>query len=208
VALLAGLLVFVGVLAIGFTTLGLLNPGRLLQRNPGPSHAHIPMRVEVDLREFNQFEIEGMQLHWPSESGRDDAAFRNLPWPSSTWDDPHFGKALTGDMATALELDQDTPQPARQRLDDLRQRAATKPRQLASRAQQEVQQVRERAEEDFFEAVDRGRKKVSKQLGFDPADVPAMVREYGLAGAVERIRKQTGWDFKDAAQFVAKALRN
>jgi len=40
------------------------------------------------------------------------------------------------------------------------------------------------------------------------AEIGQLVKQLGLGGAVEEIRKRTGWDFRRSAQYLADTLRN
>jgi hypothetical protein len=40
-----------------------------------------------------------------------------------------------------------------------------------------------------------------------PAEIERLVAEHGLASAVQHIMARTGWDFRTAAQYLARARR-
>lgn len=157
-------------------------------------------------------------MRWPSEVDRPDEAIPQPEWPSARWDDTHFGRgksaaareafaaAEAGDsrrrhreaseeqpasapqqqappqprVASSPQQDTAPPQPERQRA------PAPQARQAASPAPQQPGQA---SQEDVARAIEQ------------------LVAQHGLAGAVQQLMQQQGWDFRTAAKFLADNRR-
>lgn len=139
---------------------------------------------------FQPLDLGPDPIRWPSEtpwkfSGRDE-----LPWPSQTWDDPHFGKhARDSRAATAARVDAEAATPA-----------PSEPRR-APRPSRPV----EASLRDFMASIPD-----DEAVDVDipsPEELDALAASLGLAGTVQEIMKRTGWDFKTAAQHLAKSRR-
>jgi len=152
-------------------------------------------------------------MSWPSETDWPDTSLPEPSWPSAHWDDPHFGRH----GAARPKL------PARARTSGAKARADEKePAALAKRlAQARMAELKNNAEELIdrtFQQVGSPTDRVAQEAKRAAAelkqqvaaDVPgaeeleALVRQHGLAGAVQAVMKRTGWDFKTAAQYLAK----
>ncbi len=217
--LLVGLTVFLTIVTVGATMIGFVSPGRKLIRDRGKPHTHSTLkRIELNLDQFPEFDDEGQRLEWPSEAAHTDAKFEALPWPSTSWDDSHFGKTLGPEQlaevaAARTKRERNAPPPkktkkkAKKRASPPQDVGTTTRRDMANAVQREAVNLQEDLEQEFFEAKERASSAVKAATGLEPARVQGLVREKGLAGAVEQIRRETGWDFKKAAQFVAKTLR-
>ncbi len=91
----------------------------------------------------------------------------------------------------------------------LRQKARNEVQRIQKRAQKAQHQVRESVGRAAAAAVDEvlpGASSTMAQIP-SPPELEQMVAQIGLAGTVQEIMKRTGWDFKTAAQHLAKARR-
>ncbi|MFT4626628.1 MAG: hypothetical protein ACI8PZ_005305 [Myxococcota bacterium] len=116
---------------------------------------------------------------WPSLRRGRRKETKLPPWPSETWDDPHFGRG----RSVTVQLPA-TPAPA--------QPAKPAKPAPARRAPDVAVQERPRAP--------------SPQRPTAPtaAELEALVASAGLAAAVKEIMARTGWDFKQSAKYLAK----
>jgi hypothetical protein len=120
---------------------------------------------------------------WPSQLERRTPRLVAMEWPSQRWDDPQFGK-FTGIGGGADMATQTTRSPAPKAKKKKSKRTAAKPQAPRAPAGSPAEDVPSAAE------------------------VAALVQSQGLAGAVQTIRKRTGWDFQRAAQYLARAMRD
>lgn len=183
---------------------------------------------------FTPLEMDPFRLRWPSEIQRVTTNIPDPPWPSETWDDEYFGAEARRDVQKmkdmAARIDQtrqEQKEKELKRLENERQRRAQ--RAAEQKAQQEA------SEEQFFKKTKRESSRDRELVQYeerrqpersqpgqtrrneprpqadnlpDPQDIARMVRNVGLAGAVDELRGQTGWDFRTAAQHLAKVLRD
>jgi hypothetical protein len=114
-------------------------------------------------------------VKWPSERGEGFKSVELPPWPSLTWDDPHFGRKRAPVRAAPSKATT-PPEPVTTGSDATGSSAppqsASLPTRLAAPNSREVEQL---------------------------------IDQLGLAGAVKEIMQRTGWDFKKSAQYLAKA---
>jgi hypothetical protein len=156
---------------------------------------------------FEPLEMEPFTLMWPSEIDRPRTALPEPPWPSETWDDEYFGAQARGDLrkaAMARQLADARRAEAVKRDTDARRQSGKKKKKHKAKKQQQTQ--REAREQQSREVLQQTPSQGSQ--GPTQEQVAQMVKKYGLAGAVEHIRDQTGWDFRTAAQYLANTLRN
>lgn len=184
---LGGLLCAASGLAVGGIGLLFVDPGgggRIRrERTPASTHTAATDRAFVA---FEPLDLGDAPLKWPSEQPRPNTALPPLPWPSETWTDDFFGAG----------------------------RAAAAERSIAARAAGDGA-----AEQAFFAAAPEAppqakpKKRRKAKAEAEPAAAPeaaevaGWVDEHGLAGAVERIRQRTGWDFQQAAHHLAEVMR-
>lgn len=176
---------------------------------------------------FTPLDLGPDPMRWPSQDPWKKNMTAELPWPSQTWDDPHFGrhwdKTVIGDAADAAYERRQADR--RARAEEQRQAEANArieqpaSSSTAQRARQEMRQIRERAArmkaEVQGQAEQKARqvRKAAPQIADavsnvpPPAELERLVASVGLAGTVQEIMKRTGWDFKTAAQYLAKARR-
>lgn len=194
---------------------------------------------------FEPLDLGPDPMRWPSETPWVFAGREELPWPSQTWDDPHFGKRARV-VSTGTDADYEAAKASRreaarsqreaeadkrarapqvrrdnaQRKEDASQRAKQEMRSIRDRAAELQGQVRERIGEEVRAAAQRearyqtGRvvEAVEEHLAplgveLDSVEIEEMVANLGLAGTVQEIMKRTQWDFKTAAQYLAKSRR-
>lgn len=191
---------FVLVSAVGLTVLGKATEQRKWRVLSDGSTKATFMGIAAG---FDPLELDEFTMLWPSErpAARRRVVLPELPWPSETWDDEYFGSGRTVPLPEPAQIRRPKPQPTppprrRQARQAFPPQRAPKPQ---SQAFQRARQADARTtEETFFQGG-------SSNLP-DPAEIKAMVNQMGLAGAVQHIRKQTGWDFKRAAQHLAQVM--
>jgi len=161
--------------------------------------------ADVDLPPaFQPLEMEPFTLRWPSEVKRPKTALPEPPWPSETWDDVFFGAHARSDLRQAALARKETEakrERAIQRDAEARREPKKKKHKKAKTPEPNQREAREQASREVFRETRSG------PQGPSPEQVAQMVKQYGLAGAVEHIRDQTGWDFRTAAQYLANTLR-
>ena len=112
---------------------------------------------------------------WPSLRRGRRKETKLPPWPSETWDDPHFGRGRSVTVqlpASPAPAQPAKPAPARRAPD-----VAVQDRPRATSAQRSAPAA---------------------------AELEALVASAGLAAAVKEIMARTGWDFKQSAKYLAK----
>lgn len=198
--------------AVGVPLIARLAQAHVWRRSARPDAPD--KQVFVGTSRFEPVDFGPDVMRWPSEVERRNTNIPDPPWPSATWDDPHFGKAARA-MAThqvAQEADREADRVARH---------AAKPAQKARPARQEapVQPAQARAPKPAREAPPAKAKAAPKkpqpqqspppQAGGLPSrgEVEAMVSELGLAGTVQHLMRTQGWDFKEAAGWLARVRK-
>lgn len=167
-------------------------------------------------------------MRWPSEIERPDTNVPAPQWPSASWDDPHFGKAARAlaSQQGAQEAGRAADRAARQAAKPAPRTAPAKPRPAARQAppQQAEKPAREAAREAPKPAREAPKAKPAaqkpaprpqpppepaRQAGGlpDRAAVEQMVSELGLAGTVQHLMRTQGWDFKEAAGWLARVRK-
>jgi hypothetical protein len=157
---------------------------------------HVPRsKVEV-ARAYAPLDLGPDPVHWPSERPWSSSGVRNPDWPSASWNDEHFGKSAKKAAAAAAAVSaQPAPEPAR------------RPLRRASRAPT--------PELGVFEPVPPPAPVLVNEIGRAPGlptlqapdreEIERLIDEVGLAGTVQRIIERTGWDFRKAAQHLARS---
>lgn len=159
-------------------------------------------------------------MRWPSETPWTLTTPKEVLWPSQTWNDTHFGQHWNRERAPkqaipVLEEEVSRPVGAKSVQDpppdaerQKQMRAAIK--RAADVAQSKAEGVAEQAKQAVYEQVEQ---RVESATGVQldaipkPAELERLVGEVGLAGTVQIIMKRTNWDFRTAAQYLAKARR-
>jgi hypothetical protein len=156
---------------------------------------------------FQPLDLGEDPMKWPSEVIRPDTAQKIMPWPSETWDDPHFGRhaqraQVATDAASAFEEARVEEKATRQRERDERdERASTAPGPARP-----VKKPRRPKPQVPTANPFAGAAAATREV-FTPAQLERLVASQGLAGAVQTIMAQTGWDFRKAAQYLANHRR-
>jgi hypothetical protein len=171
--------------------LALSRPGAL--RPHAARGRHVP-RPRVDVaRAYVPLDLGPDPVHWPSERAWPSSTSRSPDWPSASWNDEHFGKA--GKKALlAIE----SARPAA----ELR-RAARRPHRGPTT---DPLVVVEPAPVPASALVPQ----VGAAIGLPNVQAPSrdeiehLIEQLGLAGTVQRIIDRTGWDFRKAAQHLAR----
>lgn len=176
--------------------------------------------IDTSAAAFEPLQMEPFTLTWPSEVERPTTSIPEPPWPSETWDDEYFGVRSRADVQRVRDASiraeeqrdrayraesmrqQDHEKKRRQERSDERTQQAARPAKAKKRKQQHAPKPAEQrvVEEQFFGSASGANP--------TPQEIAALVRQHGLAGAVEQIRARTGWDFREAAQYLAQVLRD
>ena len=181
----------------------------LLVRRPAWSSTYgrldqvtIPASIDVPPA-FVPLKMTPFALRWPSETERVSTSIPEPPWPSETWDDEYFGAKARADLAKMKKAVEDIEENRRRVSlenarsleedygDDGPERTTRRPPPEPTSTQPPTPRSETRP----------------APPGPSPEETARMVQELGLAGAVEEIRGQTGWDFRTAAQYLANNLR-
>lgn len=161
-----------------------------------------PERVEPA---FKPIDMGPTPMRWPSEGGERFVGVTLQPWPSETWDDPHFGRNRERPAPAAPSATGPEPAPAPTTTTHAPVKA-TQPRRApaADRAGGWV------ADAPAPAPKRRPPHAPKRAAGRPPtpAELQVLVESSGLAGAVKAIMAATGWDFRQAAQYLAKNRPN
>lgn len=183
-------------------------------------------RVEVAVRNFEPLDFGEDLMKWPSEQDRAVAPFPEPAWPSENWDDADFGRGA-GRRAeeivekNAARQEQDTARRERRadtkagRPERRHVRPEPRPTSPPKAAQRPTSQARPPAKRP---PVQRAPPSVKKQAsppatkgGSAPptkAELEGMIQSLGLAGTVQHLMRDNGWDFKTAAAWLARARKS
>jgi hypothetical protein len=161
-------------------------------------------------------------MKWPSEIPRLDTRVPEPAWPSAHWDDPHFGKAARAHAKTAPVDDgrsgrpnhkPHAERPARPARPAPENPEAQPPKQSAQKpaAPKSAPRKAKRAPPDAPPAPIDVAPPAPPAAGADglpgPDQLEAMIGELGLAGTVQALMRQHGWDFKQAAGWLARSRK-
>ena len=164
-------------------------------------------------RRWKPLDLEPYKVPWPSEVAREPSSLPAMSWPSEHWNDPHFGRNRTTQVPTVAST---TPRPTPANPVADKAESAAEPRQApkptprprtprAARPRQQAPFQRPGVQAPRPNAQPKPRPQQQSGLPESEA-LRQMVQQRGLAEAVQHIRDQTGWDFQDAARYVAKTL--
>jgi hypothetical protein len=178
--------------------LALSKPGAL--RAHASRGSHVP-RTKVEVaRAYEPLDLGPDPVHWPSEHPWPSSSVRDPDWPSASWNDEHFGKSAKKAAATAAAAAASAPPPA-------------EPRRGLRRAPRSPQH-----ELVAFEPIPPPAPVLVNEIGAAPGlpnlqapdreEIERLINELGLAGTVQRIIERTGWDFRKAAQHLARSRQN
>jgi len=141
--------------------------------------------VQNHTSKMEAIEIKAIEMRWPSLTAQPSKG-HDLEWPSTSWDDPHFGQwqKLT-DGASAPSEPTKTATPA-------------KVRKAKPRAKSKASGLRSAP------ARSSGEPK-SNAGGPTRAQIESLIEHRGIAGAVEALMSQYECDFRTAARMLAQA---
>lgn len=184
-------------------------------RRPAPRDTQ-PRRQEAIISGgFEPLNLGPDPMRWPSEMQHPDLGRPEPPWPSQTWDDPHFGahwRTQGGAVPVPLTPAPDTPssQP-RTRKSPTQQPSRPQSAMDAERARaaqaRAAQEAREAAARLKAEALKRAAQVAAQSAGSNAPsaeEIEQLVSTVGLAGTVQEIMRQTGWSFQEAAHHLAR----
>ncbi len=141
--------------------------------SPEPQRAAFPVG-----KGFKPLDLGPDLTRWPSETPWTHSPAPEPPWPSHTWNDPHFGlsarkKAPVPAAPTPLEPIFTVPEP-----------------------------------EVVVEKVKAVVSAAKNRRAPTPDEVDQMLENIGLSATITQIRTQTGWEFKDVVAFLQKQRRS
>lgn len=139
---------------------------------------------------FKPLDLAPAALLWPSEQPSAPRRLPDLPWPSETWTDNFFERKPGAFAEPRTETASEPSKPQRPK-----SRGSSKPARKAELTRPQA-----------VPTADAHPERPTKPH-MTPERVAAIVEERGLAGAVEWIRAETGWDFQEAAQYLARVMR-
>lgn len=163
---------------------------------------HVPRaRVEVG-RAYEPLDLGPDPVHWPSERAWATSGIAVPDWPSASWTDEHFGsgarkarEALQADrgfhMMAVRNHPPSTPPPVR--AVEHRQQVVAPVVHARRALAREVQHV-------VASVVEH----VEHHGPPNRAEIEELIAGVGLAGTVQSIMDRTGWDFRQAAQHLAR----
>ncbi len=160
-------------------------------------------------------------MKWPSENPWEVKQRPEPLWPSQTWNDTHFGQhwnrngqstppVVSMAQETASRQTAAKAKQAKKSADQRQERMKDAVRQAAAQAQERAQQVAVQAGQAAYEAAEQQFEDTTGVTLDEipkPAELERLVGELGLAGTVQVIMQRTNWDFRTAAQYLAKARR-
>ncbi|TNE86752.1 MAG: hypothetical protein EP330_20850 [Deltaproteobacteria bacterium] len=181
---------------------------------------------------WQPLDLEPYPMPWPSERPHEVRRLPEMKWPSESWDDPHFGPRKRGSQSKTDHMTSLTGNP---RLSDgesppvqaTRARPKARPAPTPKPQPTPVEQptIREPAVQSRMAAIamEQARRLQAEQQRPQPKPAPkpqpvaqsavpeaevlrGWVAQYGLAGAVAKLRTQTGWDFQKAARYLAQQV--
>lgn len=173
-------------------------------------------RTVMAKRNFEPLDFGPVLMQWPSENPRPRLAFPEAPWPSESWDDPAFGRppsqrADPSPVEAASQVQPQKPAKKKQKAKQHKVRKQTRQKQAAQqKAAPAPQQRRPRAPVDRSPPrqpprAPRKQASAPKPAGRpDRAELERMIDSLGLAGTVQHLMQENGWDFKTAATWLAR----
>lgn len=169
---------------------------------------------------FEPMDLGPSPMKWPSETPRKTTKKPDKLWPSETWEDPYFGpnaKKMDGWGTKTKESTKPSESTPEQDFFELEPPEKSRKRTKQRSQKQKSTTQKRQAQKPKRQAQPQQRKAPPKPAQQRPtssgpnlpstAQVTQWVQEVGFAGAVDKIRQQTGWDFKQAAHFLAQKIR-
>ena len=166
---------------------------------------------------FAPLDLGPVATAWPSQRPWPRSRLPVQPWPSETWPDNFFGrkgnvfsspKTATAQEAADEWFRSDAEEPpvetAARQMRPPQSQAPAEPQLLQPKPQAQAKPKPKPKPQPKTPPVP------APEAGgaITPQEVVALVERHGLAGAVDEVRKRTGWDFQRAAQFLAQTLRD
>ena len=199
--LVVGLGGFVATVVIGAPlTRALAEPGEWRARRRRPRTPNRDRSVVTT--GFTPLEFGEDPMRWPSERPWPEG-IEPPPWPSETWNDEYFGRVSRGDARSVGEEAGDEgattsahPRRSPERTTRRQPRtsgAARPPARRAGRSSSEVPT-----------SPDRDSARLPAVIPPHRDELEQLIATIGLAGTVQDIMKRTGWDFRQAAHYLAK----
>jgi hypothetical protein len=201
--LLGGLVCVVAAFVVAGMGMLVVDPGGSVRRIRGASQA-VPPKELLGMTgpAFEPLQLAEPALRWPSQSPWPKTRLPKQPWPSETWEGDFFGRKGGAFESLPSRADEGSdwpdrpvepePAPQPQRQQPQQRKKAEKP-ERPKKPQQRAPEPAKAAPVTAAEPT--------------PEEVLTWVRQLGLAGAVEKVRERTGWDFQSAAQFLAATMR-
>lgn len=191
---LIALSVALGVVSVGITAIDAQGSVRKRRKEPAPKRQTFGSNGA-----FTPLDLGPSRMVWPSEQPWQMKGLPKLPWPSETWPDGPFTRSAAGSPPPQADAPEASakPKPKPQKQPAKGTAAPKKPPRPPAPP--------DPAEQQFFATVG-----TPAPL---PGDVPsaeqvlAWADAEGLAAAVEKIRSRTGWEFRQAAEHLASAMR-
>lgn len=192
------------VVAAGLPMIGrLVEPARWGPRYPVPERTRSGSRAADVKRSFRPLDLGPDPVRWPSEIARPDLGPELPDWPSHHWDDPHFGerarKARRAEAHRAAEAAHRRQDPSRSTPEPSEPAEARPARGEAPSPPPGLP----RSASDLLVLFDRELR--DEVPGLD--EIEHLMAQHGLAGTVKVIMDRTGWDFRQAAQHLARVRR-
>lgn len=154
---------------------------------------HVPRpKVEV-ARAYVPLDLGPDPVHWPSERAWPSSARPSPDWPSASWNDEHFGRKKS---AAA-------PQPAPQPHPEPRRGAPRRPTRRPAPEDLVVYEPQPTPAPVLINAIGSALG-VPNTRAPDREEIEHLIEQLGLAGTVQKIIDRTGWDFRQAAQHLAR----
>lgn len=138
---------------------------------------------------FEPLDLGPDTMRWPSEVTRESHAMPLARWPSESWDDTHFGKGAPAAVAALPVKTKPKPKPAKK----AKARKIQKPKFIPE------SQPAAKAKAPRPAPTSSGGGGLP-----DRAAVETMIADLGLAGTVQALMRSQGWDFKQAASWLAR----
>ena len=181
--------------------LALARPTAFRRRAPRTAE---PTRVAYIRTPFVPLELGQDTVKWPSEMPPRSVPRPVPPWPSELWKDEYFGqnRKKLPELTSTSAQKTIPPTTKKKKAKKQQQPVQQKQQQPVQQPRAAVKQVKQTLEDAFFEQDQgsaRPRGAPSQQ------EIEALVGRLGLAGAVQEIMNRTGWDFRQAAHYLAKS---
>lgn len=190
----------------------LAQPKRL-HRPAVAGHKHTNQAPTPVVRPFTPLDLGPDLMTWPSQTPWALSGRLEPDWPSKQWDDEHFGahwrrQGHAGKVAAAAAAAESPAPPAqaskRQPAQNRRQKAAAAPAAPAPAAAPWPPAPQAAKGKPAAAATPAAVAKATPKGPPSDAEIEHLIATEGLAGTVQVIMARTGWEFRDAAQYLAQ----